>query len=79
MSLTYSLEEAAEMIGGVSADQLAQWIKQGRIPSRKIGRRCRLTRQDIDDIIAASFRPATAGVPEVVTEFALTQRSRRSA
>lgn len=79
MSLTYSLSEAAELIGNVSADQLYQWIRQGKIPSRKIGRKRLLTRADIDDIIAKSFRPATAGEPQVVTEFSLTPRSRRSA
>lgn len=78
MSLTYSLQEAADLIGGVSKDQLYQWIKAGKIPARKLGRSWRLTRADVDDIIAKSFRPATAVGPQVVTEFALTQRSRRA-
>lgn len=79
MSLTYSLKEAAELIGNVSADQLYQWIKQGKIPSRKLGRSWLLTRADVDDIIAMAYRPPTADQPQVVTEFALTRRSRRSA
>ena len=54
--LTHSLEEAAEIIGGVSAQQLAAQLRRRAIPGRKIARSWRMTDADIQAVIARSYR-----------------------
>lgn len=81
MSRLYSLTQAVTEIGAdvVSVDQLTEWLKQGRISGRKIGRKWAMTGDDIADFITSTYRPVRAEHPTVVTEFALTTRPKRTA
>jgi hypothetical protein len=55
-ALTRSLEEAAELIGGVSAQQLAAQLRRRAIPGRKIARSWRMTDDDIQAVIDRSYQ-----------------------
>lgn len=77
MSHTHNLTDAAEKIGNVSADQLKQWLRAGKIAGHKVGRRWVMTDSDIAEFLDSSYRPAQTKQAANVTEFALTSTSRR--
>lgn len=72
--LTYSLAEAAERIGGCSTHWLANGIRAGKFPARKIAGKWRMTEADIAavmDVVANPF------VPPHPSGLSLTRTSRR--
>lgn len=52
MALTYSADEAAEIIGGISGAQLIRWGREGKILVVKLGRSYRYTYEAIEAFIA---------------------------
>ena len=72
--LTHSLEEAAEIIGGVTAVWLAAQLCRRAIPGRKIGRVWRMTDDDIAAVITRSYREP---VMPTANAFGISPRSRR--
>lgn len=93
MSSTYSLDEAAEVLG-CSRWTLRDWVTRGEVPHRRVGRvkGVYFTDEDLAAIRAARARPVTARTPgghgrrpadtvpmtEVPAEFAVLRRGRRS-
>lgn len=77
-SLTYSLKEAAELVGGVSALQLAAQLRRRAIPSRKIGRSWRMTDDDITAVITRSYREPVQPTPNAFGIAPGSRRLRRS-
>ena len=72
--MTHSLDEAADLIGGVSALQLAAQLRRRAIPGRKIGRTWRMTDDDITAVITRSYRQP---VQPTANAFGISPRSRR--
>lgn len=74
--LTYGLEDSAVLMGARGKRQVAEWLKAGRIPGRKIGREWRMT---MEDIKAAIETFGVRGEPETPEEkcSGLTPTSRR--
>ena len=44
---------------GVSSWTVRSWLRQGRIPSYKVGRRVLVRVEDMEALLAASYKPAT--------------------
>ncbi|MGB3674735.1 MAG: helix-turn-helix domain-containing protein [Candidatus Nanopelagicales bacterium] len=63
--MTYSLEEAAQRIGGVSARWLAERLRKGEFPGHKFDRVWRMTEADIQ-VVMERFRVQihSDGAPE---------------
>jgi Helix-turn-helix domain len=76
MSRTYSLAEAAEIVGAPSKRWLIQQLRSGRFPGRKIGRHWRMTEQDIADTLELCRNECRAE-SNVLPLVGLTPRSRR--
>ncbi len=43
----YSIEEAAEKLGGISHFTVAAWLSQGRLRRTKVGRRTMIAESDL--------------------------------
>ena len=77
MTITYSLAEAADRIGGCTERWLADQIRAGRFPAHKIGQSWRMTEQDIERAVEACLQPATTR-PAGITELSARRRGRAS-
>lgn len=73
--MTYSVGEAAEIVGAPSERWLIEQLRSGRLPGRKVGRRWRMTERDIEealdrcrnehrDYVSESSPPATGLTPK---------------
>ena len=72
--LTYSLEEAADLIGGITAAQLATQLRRRAIPGRRIVRGWRMTDDDIQAVIDRSYQEPVA---PTANAFGIAPGSRR--
>jgi len=77
MSRTYSIEEAAKIVGAPSERWLLQQLRAGRFPGRKVGRHWRMTAQDIEDALDLCSNGYRNPNSNVVPLVGLTPRSRR--
>ena len=76
MTLTYPLSEAAERLGGTQR-WLADGIRAGKFPARKIGKHWRMTDADINAVLEIVKNP-TYVMPETGPRgLSLTRTSRR--
>ena len=51
-ALTYSVEEAAARIGGITPDWLKRRLNRQELPGTRFGRSWRLTEEDIQAVLA---------------------------
>lgn len=58
MEKLYSIEQAAERLGGISTWTVTSWLSKGRLRRTKIGGRTMVSEQAILDFIAACNEPA---------------------
>lgn len=76
MTLTYPLSVAAERLGGTQR-WLADGIRAGKFPARKIGKHWRMTDADIDAVLELCKNPIYV-MPEAAPRgLSLTRTSRR--
>jgi len=54
MERLYSLEDAAQLLGGISKKTLFAWIAQGKLRKTKIGSRTMIAVSELERFVAAS-------------------------
>lgn len=56
----YSVEEAAQKLGGLSPWTIQSWLSQGRLRRTKVGRRTMIAESELERFIEASNSPTVS-------------------
>jgi len=62
----YSVEQAAQKLGGLSPWTIQSWLSQGRLRRTKVGRRTMIAESELERFIAESNSPKASRKREKV-------------